>query len=106
VHAYRDNRTQAGLRRLAGRGGAGPDLRRDGVPNVFYNTSLQLEETVTSCPAITDLATRCLFLPVFNYLLSGRAEVEFSAASTSQLVERAPNRDWSIAALDRFRSPS
>ena len=64
VHAYRDDRTQAGLKRLANTRAA---LERiyaaTGIPNVFYNSSLQLEEVVASCPSITDLATRCLFLP-------------------------------------------
>ena len=106
VHAYRDNRTQAGLRRLAGtRAALDRIYAATGIPNVFYNTSLQLEETVASCPAITDLATRCLFLPdYFNYLLSGRAEVEFSVASTSQLID-VNGVDWSLPALNHFRIP-
>ena len=106
VHAYRDNRTQAGLRRLAGtRAALDRIYAATGIPNVFYNTSLQLEETVASCPAITDLATRCLFLPdYFNYLLSGRAEVEFSVASTSQLID-VHGVDWSLPALNHFRIP-
>ena len=106
VHAYRDNRTQPGLRRLANTRAA---LERiyaaTGIPNVFYNSSLQLAETVSSCPAITDLATRCLFLPdYFNFLLSGRMENEFTVASTSQLLD-VRGRDWSRAALDHFRLP-
>ena len=41
---------------------------------------------VARCPAVTDLATRCLFLPdYFNYLLCGRMENELTVASTSQL---------------------
>ena len=106
VHAYRDNRTQAGLRRLAGtRAALDRIYAATGIPNVFYNTSLQLEETVASCPAITDLATRCLFLPdYFNYLLSGRAEVEFSVASTTQLID-VHGVDWSLPALNHFRIP-
>jgi len=106
VHAYRDARTQEGLGRLARTPAA---LQRiyaaTGIPNVFYNTSLQLAETVARCPAITDLATRCLLLPdYFNFLLSGRMENEFTVASTSQLIDvRA--RDWSRATLDHFRLP-
>ncbi|MET0261733.1 MAG: FGGY family carbohydrate kinase, partial [Rariglobus sp.] len=59
VHAYRDDRTQAGLKRLANTRAA---LERvyaaTGIPNVFYNSSLQLEEAVASHPALTDLASR------------------------------------------------
>ena len=107
VHAYRDDRTQAGLHRLANTRAA---LERiyaaTGIPNVFYNSSLQLEETVASCPAITDLASRCLFLPdYFNYLLSGRMANELTIASTTQLLD-VHSTDWSRPALDHFRVPA
>ena len=106
IHAYRDARTQPGLKRLAHTRAA---LERiyaaTGIPNVFNKTSLQLEETVASCPAITDLATRCLFLPdYFNFLLSGRMENEFTIASTTQLID-VHSTDWSRAALKHFRLP-
>lgn len=106
VHAYRDPRTQRGLQRLANTRAA---LERiyaaTGVPNVFYNSSLQLEETVATCPAIEDLATRCLFLPdYFNFLLSGRMENELTIASTSQLLD-VHSTDWSRPTLDHFRIP-
>ncbi|HUG11035.1 MAG TPA: rhamnulokinase family protein [Opitutaceae bacterium] len=106
AHAYRDARTQPGLKRLANTRAA---LERvyaaTGIPNVFYNSSLQLAETVASCPAIEDLATRCLFLPdYFNFLLSGRMENEFTISSTSQLID-VRSTGWSRAALDYFRIP-
>ena len=107
VHAYRDARTQAGLQKLAHTRAA---LERiyaaKGIPNVFYNSSLQLAETVASCPSVTDLATRCLFLPdYFNYLLSGRMENEISFASTTQLLD-VHGKDWSRATLDHFHIPA
>jgi rhamnulokinase len=106
VHAYRDARTRPGLERLARTRAA---LERvyaaTGIPNVFYNTSLQLEETIAACPAVADLATRCLFLPdYFNFLLSGRMENEITISSTSQLLD-VHSKDWSRAALDHFRVP-
>ena len=106
VHAYRDARTQPGLKRLANtRAALARIYAATGIPNVFYNTSLQLGEVVAACPAIEDLATRCLFLPdYFNFLLSGRMENEFTIASTSQLLD-VNGRDWSRVALDYFRIP-
>ena len=106
VHAYRDARTQPGLARLSGtRAALARIYAATGVPAVFYNTSLQLEETIQSCPGIVDIATRCLFLPdYFNFLLSGRMENELSIASTSQLLD-VRSTDWSRAALDHFRIP-
>ena len=106
VHAYRDTRSQPGLKRLANtRAALARVYAATGIPNVFYNSSLHLEETVASCPAITDLATRCLFLPdYFNFLLSGRMENELTVASTSQLLD-VHSTDWSPAALKHFRLP-
>ncbi len=104
-HAYRDSRTQAGLKKLAANG-ADRIYATTGIPNVFYNTSLQLAETVANCPATTDLATRCLFLSdYFNYLLSGRMENELTVASTSQLIDVHAACDWSRAALEHFHIP-
>ena len=104
THAYRDNRTQAGLAALA-KHGAAHLYAATGIPNVFYNTSLQLGETVARCPAVTDLATRCLFLPeYFNYLLSGKMENELTVGSTSQLID-VHSRDWSRTALEHFHIP-
>src|ERR1700677_3924652 len=106
AHAYRDLRTRPGLERL-GRTRAALEriYAATGVPNVFYNSSLQLEETVARCPAVEDLAARCLFLPdYFNYLLSGRMENEISFASTTQLLE-VHGMDWSRPTLDYFRIP-
>ncbi len=106
AHAYRDARTQAGLQRLANTRAA---LERvyaaTGIPNVFYNSSLQLAETVASCPAVADLASRCLLLPdYFNFLLSGRMENELTIASTTQLLD-VHSTDWSRATLDYFHLP-
>lgn len=104
THAYRDNRTQAGLAALAEHG-ATHLYAATGIPNVFYNTSLQLAETVARCPAVTDLATRCLFLPdYFNFLLSGKMENELTVASTSQLLD-VQGREWSRTALEHFHIP-
>ncbi len=107
THAYRDARTQPGLQRLD----ASPaDLKRlyaaTGIPNVFYNSSLQLAEVVASCPEIKKLATRCLFLPdYFNFLLSGRMENELTIASTTQLLD-VNSTDWSRPALRQFGIPA
>lgn len=106
AHAYRDARTQAGLAHLTHtRAALDRIYAATGIPAVFYNSSLQLAETVASCPAITDLATRCLFLPdYFNFLLSGRMANGLAIASTTQLLDVHGN-DWSRIALDYFRVP-
>ncbi|TAG26874.1 MAG: rhamnulokinase, partial [Verrucomicrobia bacterium] len=107
VHAYRDARTQPGLRALAE---APATLERiyaaTGIPNVFYNTSLQLQELVKSAPAVAQTATRCLLLPdYFNFLLSGKMANELTIASTTQLLD-VHSGDWSASALKHFGIPA
>src|SRR5271154_1619524 len=58
VHAYRDTRPGAAPRGL-GKGGMGRVYALTGIPNSPYNTSLQLQETLSSCPAIARAASRC-----------------------------------------------
>jgi len=107
LHAYRDNRVQPGLRALNKDRAASARLyAATGIPNLFYNTSLQLAETIARYPALPQLATRCLFLPdYFNFLLSGRAENELTIASTSQLLGVGENAAWSRDALAQFGIP-
>ncbi len=106
THAYRDSRTQAPLEHLKNTRAAYDRIyAATGIPAVFYNSSFQLAETIESCPAITDLATRCLFLPdYFNFLLSGKMANGLSIASTTQLLD-VNGEDWSRVALDYFRVP-
>jgi rhamnulokinase len=105
VHAYRDTRTVAASERL-GRSGIARVYALTGIPNYPYNTSLQLQETLSCCPAVARAASRCLFIPdYFNFLLSGRMVNELSMASHSQLID-VRGRDWSRAALAYFGIPA
>jgi rhamnulokinase len=107
THAYRDARTQPGLKKLArNRADLGRIYAATGIPNVFYNTSLQLAETVASQPWLVEAVDRCLFLPdYFNHLLGGRAANELTIASTSQLLS-VRGRAWSAEALGFFGVPA
>lgn len=107
THAYRDSRTQAGLRALED----DPALlakiyRATGIPAVFYNTSLQLAETIQTHPAITSTAARCLFLPdYFNFLLSGKMVNGQAIAGTAQLLD-VKRESWSRSTLKHFGIPA
>lgn len=106
-HAYRDGRTQRSLQTLLKRRAAYARIyAATGIPAVFYNTSLQLAETVASCPEVTALAARCLFLPdYFNHLLTGKMVHGLAIASTSQLLD-VHTGNWSSVALDHFGLPA
>jgi rhamnulokinase len=105
VHAYRDSRTAA-LSAALGRDGLDHIYTLTGIPNYSYNTSLQLQETLQSSPAVSALATRCLFISdYFNFLLSGRMENEISISSHSQLLD-VRGTDWSAEAQAHFKIPA
>lgn len=108
THAYRDARTQRGLTALQRQPREHARIHAaTGIPAIFYNSSLQLAETVASFPAIKRMAARCLFLPdYFNFLLSGRMANEVSIASTSQLLSLRRPGDWSRATLRHFGIPA
>jgi rhamnulokinase len=104
VHAYRDKRTMKGSEQL-GRGGIKGVYGLTGIPNFPFNTSLQLQETLRSCPGVARVAERCLFIPdYFNFLLSGKMVNEMSISSNSQLID-VHGSDWSPAALRYFGIP-
>jgi len=108
VHAYRDARTQRGLKRLARDPRTLAKIYADtGIPNLFYNSSLQLAAAVEGHPALKELVARCLLLPdYFNFLLSGRAANEISIASTTQLLGIGRKPVWSATTLKHFGVPS
>ncbi|MBT5902310.1 MAG: rhamnulokinase [Opitutaceae bacterium] len=107
THAYRDNRTQAGLKALTDDPTALRKIyRTTGIPAIFLNSSLQLAETVATHPAITTTAKRCLFLPdYFNFLLSGKLTHGQSIAGTAQLLN-VKTGGWSRSALKHFGLPA
>ncbi len=105
THAYRDPRTQPLLAALE-KNGAEKIYALTGIPNVFYNTSLQLQASLRADPSLRQRATRCLLLPdYFNFLLTGRQENELSNASSTQLLD-VHSDQWSHEALAHFDLPS
>jgi rhamnulokinase len=104
AHAYRDTRTDPLYKNLK-KNGLTEVYGWTGIPNLSYNTSLQLQETLLRYPGLADTAERCLWLPdYFNFLLSGKMENEISVASTSQLLD-VRGRGMSRAALEFFHIP-
>ena len=104
THAYRDSRTEPFFEALQ-ENGIEKVFEWTGVQNLSFNTTLQLQEVLTNCPGLADLASRCLLLPdYFNYLLSGRQENEISILSTGQLLDVHSN-DLSSETLAFFGIP-
>ena len=70
THAYRDNRTQAGLAALA-KNGADRLYAATGIPNVFYNTSLQLADIAFDSKTLRVIAEAQGTMNVFVTALPG-----------------------------------
>lgn len=105
VHAYRDLRTQQAAAAL-GRKGIKAVYGATGIPNYPYNTSLQLQETIRAHPAVTRVASRCLFIAdYFNFLLSGKMVNELSLCSHSQLLD-VNGAGWAKPAFRHFGVPA
>ncbi len=105
VHAYRDRRTESLMQAIREKG----DERRlfdvTGLPLVNYNTGLQLMETLRAFPGLRETGERVMLFPeYFGYLLTGKAQSEFSHASTTQLLD-IHGRDYTDEAMEYFGIP-
>ncbi len=103
--SYRDGRT-------AGMDGAFYELMpeeelyaRTGIQKQIFNTVYQLMAVKKQHPEYLEKAKTFLFIPdYFNFLLTGKKAVEYTIASTSQLL-LADTKDWDEEILKRMDLP-
>ncbi len=80
--------------------------RETGVQFMPINTLYQLYAAKLANPELLAGARQMIMIPdLFHYWLSGTAACEFTAASTSQMLNPL-TRDWSRPLLDRLGLPS
>ena len=93
---YRDRRTEGLTQESVRRCGEGTLFRITGLPDLFFNTSLQLMAVTAQEPELVSVADRLLFTPdLLNYFLTGVAQAERTIAGTSQLLAAGPRGTWS-----------
>jgi rhamnulokinase len=104
-HQYRDPRHEGMPEKLHALMPEAEIYRHSGITTNFYNSSLQLlAEKERQSPALLH-AERLLFVPdILGYWLSGRAAVERTIASTSQLLDAASG-DWCWEIIDAMGLP-
>ena len=104
VH-YRDSR-YAGLREEVTKVVPARELyARTGIQALDFNTLNQLWYAATRTPGLLDRAEHMLFIPdLINYFLTGVPAVEYTDASTSQLLS-ARARDWDRELIARLGFP-
>ena len=78
---------------------------RTGIQSLDFNTLNQLYYAKTRTPDFLEQARQLLFIPdLINYFLTGTVAVEYTDASTSQLLD-ARRRDWDRALIARLGFP-
>lgn len=103
--AYRDNHTEGRIEKFTKLISRQTLFRKTGVNFHRYNTVYQLSARMEENPDSIQEASRLLMMSdYFNFLLSGTASNEFTAASTSQMLN-ASRRDWDMEILNALKFP-
>ena len=95
VH-YRDKRTNGIVERVFEKipGGKSAVWAKTGLQTMPINTLFQIAALKETAPKLLNAAEKLLFMPdLLHYYLTGRAEAEYTIASTSQLLN-AQTKAW------------
>ena len=105
-HCYRDERSQPAFEKVVGALGQEAIYDATGIQFMPINTLYQLAACHEAEPKLLDSAATLLFMPdLFHFLLTGRAVVELSIASTSQMYD--PRRGtWAESMLQQIGLPT
>ncbi len=101
---YRDSRTH-GMEKKVGEVISQQDLyKRTGIHWQMYNTIYQLQAIKETHPEYLEQARSILMTPdYFHFLLSGEKKMEYTIASTSQLLNaRTGDWDWELLTMLGF----
>lgn len=80
--------------------------RETGIQFMWLNTLYQVVAELEAEPAVPESAERFLFMPdLFHYFFTGRATVESSIASTSQMTDARTGK-WALPMLERLEIPT
>ena len=102
---YRDNRTEGMDRKIESVISQEELYRRTGIQKQSYNTIYQLQAIKEKYPAQLEEAETMLMLPdYFHFLLSGEKKMEYTIASTSQMVD-AKTGDWDWELIEKLGFP-
>ena len=92
--SYRDGRCAGMDKAVYGKIPEEALYERTGIQKLLFNTVYQLEALQSESPELLSAAETLLFIPdYFNFLLTGKKAVEYTVASTSQLIA-AREKDW------------
>jgi rhamnulokinase len=85
---YRDARTNGMVEKVYARVPRADVFARSGIQTMQINTLFQLAAQVERNPRLLDAAKTLLFIPdLLHYYLTGRADAEYTIATTSQMYD-------------------
>ena len=105
VH-YRDARTNGIMEKVFAVTPQADVYARTGIQTMQINTLYQLAALKEKAPRLLDAADRLLFMPdLLHYYLTGRADAEYTIASTSQMYDSAAG-GWANGMLTQLGLPT
>ena len=105
-HCYRDEQHKVAFDRLMIDPGGDALFDVTGIQLMSLNTLFQVAARYASEPSLLDNAHKLLFIPdLFHYFLTGRAVVEASIASTSQMIDPRSGT-WATGLLEQLGLPT
>ncbi len=104
--AYRDSRTDGMMQKAFSRVSRADIFASTGLQFLQFNSLYQLLAMCERDPELVAQAQKFLMVPdFFHWCLSGSRVVEFTNATTSQMLS-AQSRDWDTDLLRRFEIPT
>jgi len=105
-HAYRDERNNAAYEKTLATIGRQALYEATGTQFMPLNTLFQLVAQYDAAPGTVTEATDLLFMPdLFHFFFTGRRVVEFSIASTSQMLDARTGK-WAKKILEAIDLPT
>jgi rhamnulokinase len=103
---YRDSRTDGVMERTFAKLSREKIFQSTGIQFMQLNSLFQIMAMVESKSAALENAHTLLFMPdLFNYLFTGNKKIEFSIASTSQMVDPR-TKNWATEMLQQLGIPT
>ncbi|MCH5231036.1 MAG: rhamnulokinase [Muribaculaceae bacterium] len=86
-YCYRDSHTEGAIERFSFRMSKDELYERTGIQFMDFNTVFQLFTIKENNPELIEAADKILFIPdALSYMLTGKAVMEYTVASTSQIL--------------------
>ena len=103
---YRDPRFNGAVEKTFARISQEAVFSKTGIQTMQINTLFQLVVLAERSPKLLHAAEKLLFIPdLIHYYLTGRAETEYTIASTSQMLD-ATTRTWATDILSALDLPT